>query len=102
MCGSPDRKNIFYGKHYRDGQDIDSIEKICRPIANNLLAIGIDYPLTIIYMPLKWCRFVYRLFEGIMGYNQYHPPGSSALPKNRVFAQFHAHQTSAMKEEILS
>ena len=61
----------------------------------------INYPLTIIYMPLKWCGFVYRLFESIMGLYQYYPSNSSPVPKNRLFAQFHAPQTTSMKEEIL-
>ena len=101
LVANLDRKNIFYATSFREGHDADSIENICRPIANNLLTMGIDYPLTIIYMPLKWCGYVYRLFESIMGINQYYPPASLPVPKNRLFAQFHAPQTSAMKEEIL-
>ena len=101
LVANPDRKNIFYEKHFRAGQDIDSIESICRPIANDLLNVAIDYPLTIIYMPLKWCGVVYRLFESILGTNQYYPPGCLPLPKHRLFAQFHAPQTKIMKEEIL-
>ena len=101
LVANPDSKNIFYATSFREGHGADSIENICRPIANNLLTMGIDYPLTIIYMPLKWCGYVYRLFESIMGINQYYPPGSLPVPKNRLFAQFHAPQTSAMKEEII-
>ena len=52
-------------------------------------------------MPLKWCGFVYRLFESILGTNQYYPPGCLPLRKHRLFAQFHAPQTKIMKEEIL-
>jgi hypothetical protein len=29
----------------------------------------ITYPLTIIYMPLRWCGFIYRLVEMILGKN---------------------------------
>jgi hypothetical protein len=71
------------------------------PIAHDLLQLKLDYPLTIIYMPLRWCGFIYRLFESVLGVDQYYPPGSLALPKNRLFAQFHAPQTAKMKEEIL-
>ena len=63
--------------------------------------MNVAYPLTIIYMPLRWCGFLYRLFESVLGADQYYPPGSLALPKNRLFAQFHAPQTAKMKEEIL-
>ena len=52
-------------------------------------------------MPLKWRGHVYRLFDRILGINQYYPPGFLPVPKNKLFAQFHAPQTSAMKEEIL-
>ena len=63
--------------------------------------MNIVYPLTIIYMPLKWCGFVYQIFERILGVNQYYPTGSIPIPKNRLFAQYHAPQTDTMKEEIL-
>ena len=36
-----------------------------------------------------------------MGINQYYPPGSLPVPKSRLFAQFHAPLTGAMKGEIL-
>ena len=101
LVANPDRKNIFYEKLFRHGQDIDAFEDICRPIAHGLLQMKVAYPLTIIYMPLKWCGFIYRLFESVLGADQYYPPGSLALPKNRLFAQFHAPQTAKMKEEIL-
>jgi hypothetical protein len=103
LVANPDRRNIFYEKCFRKGQDIDSIENICRPIANDLMNMTINYPLTIIYMPLKWCGFVglYRQFESIMGLYQYYPSNSSLVPKNRLFAQFQAPQTTSMEEEIL-
>ena len=85
LVANPDRKNIFYEKIIRHGQDIDAFEDICRPIANDLLCMKVDYPLTVIYMPLRWCGFIYRLFEIILGVNQYYPAGSLALPKNRLF-----------------
>ena len=93
--------NIFYEKTFRHGQDIDAFEDICRPIAIDLLNMKINYPLTMIYMPLKWCAFVYRLFESILDIHQYYPVGAMPLPKNRLFAQFHAPQTAKMKDEIL-
>ncbi len=98
---NPNNTNIFYEISFREEHDVDSIGNICQPIVNNLLTMGIDYPLTIIHMPLKWCGFVYRLFESIIGINQYYQVGSLPVPKNRLFAQFHAPQTSNMKEEIL-
>ena len=101
LVANPDQKNIFYEKIFRHGQHIDTFEDICRPIAQDLLQMQVAYPLTIIYMPLKWCGFIYRLFESVLGVHQYYPPGSLPLPKNRSFAQFHAPQMVKMKEEIL-
>ena len=41
------------------------------------------------------------LFQSILGQNQYYPEGAPAIPENRLFAQFHAPQTSQMKVQIL-
>ncbi len=98
---NPDRPNIYYEKHFREGNDIEAIEKIIMPIAKDLLKSTIEYPLTIIYLSLRWCGFAYRLFEHVMGNAQYYPSGSDAVPNNRLFAQFHSPQTQSMKDNIL-
>ena len=71
------------------------------PIAYQLLTSKRNFPLTVIYLPLRWCGFAYRLFQSILGQNQYYPEGAPAVPENRLFAQFHAPQTSQMKVQIL-
>jgi len=98
---NPDRKNICYKKILRSGQDVDSIQSILIPIAEALLKKKIEYPLTIVYIPLRLCGFAYKLFEHVLGDEQYFPPGCASVPSNRLFAQFHAPQTNQMKEEIL-
>ena len=60
-----------------------------------------NYPLTIIYLPLKWCGAAYNLFCEILGNFQYFPEGCARVPQNRLFAQYHAPQTERMKREIL-
>ncbi|XP_028416395.1 putative ATP-dependent DNA helicase Q1 [Dendronephthya gigantea] len=60
----------------------------------------IEFPLTIVYVPLRLCGFAYKLFEHVLGSEQYYPTGSHR-PANRLFAQFHAPQTEEMKKEIL-
>ena len=52
-------------------------------------------------MNLKWCGFAYKLFDKILGDNQYYPSGAKAIPENRIFSQFHAPQTTKMKKHIL-
>lgn len=96
VVANPDRANIMYTKLFRYGQDVDAIKAILVPVANGLLQLKIQYPLTIVYIPLKLCGFAYKLFEHVLGDKQYFPPGSSKIPANRVFAQ-----TSQMKDEIL-
>ena len=53
VVGNPDRKNIYYEKYFRHGQEIDAVEGILYPIAKGLLKDKTDYPLTVIYIPLK-------------------------------------------------
>ena len=101
VIGNPDRTNIFYEKLFRHGKDADSIEAILKPIALALSKETISYPLTVIYISLKWCGFAYKLFEHILGIKQYYPENALAIPENRLFAQFHASQTQQMKDQIL-
>ena len=93
VVGNPDRKNIFYEKHFRFGSDMDSVISILMPMAKSLLHDQINYPSTIVYIPLKWCGFAYRIFESILASKQYFPVGSMAIPENHLFAQFHLPQT---------
>ena len=37
----------------------------------------------------------------MLGTKQYYPDGSLTIPENRLFAQFHASQTTQMKDQIL-
>lgn len=38
VVANPDRKNIFYEKYLRKGQDVDNIGEICRPYNNLYVA----------------------------------------------------------------
>ena len=89
VIASPNRPNIFYEKVFRKGEDIEVFEAILHPI-------------TILYLPPKWCGFAYKFFGRELGKEQYYPLNSAAKPENRLFAQFHAPQTIAMKEQILT
>ena len=101
VIGNSDRTNVFYQKIFRHGNDMESSKSILKPIAKKLLKEKIKYPITVIYLPLKLCGFAYTLFEYVLGDSQYYPEGSSKIPENRLFAQFHASQTKLMKEQIL-
>ena len=73
VVGNPDRTNIMYKKHFRVGLDVDSLMSILTPMPQDLLQENICYPLTIIYIPLKWCGYAYKIFECVLGINQYYP-----------------------------
>lgn len=93
-------KIFFYKKGFRRG-DVDFVKSILSTVAHDLLKNKTEYPLTVIYMPLRLCGFAYKLFEFVLGAQQYFPPGSAAIPGNRLFAQFHSSQRTEMKDEIL-
>ena len=102
VIASPNRANIFYEKVFCEGEDIDffcgNFETNCSQIEGK----KVDYPLTIFYLPLKCCGFAFKFLEKQLGHDQYYPSTSEALPENRLFAQYHATQTRAMKDQILT
>ena len=101
MFISRNHRNITYHKYKRTGQGIDSLIEILTPMAKNLIEEKMNFPLTIIYLPLRWCGFAYKVFESVLGHKQYYPESSLLIPQNRLFAQFHSPQTKDIKDEIL-
>ena len=80
---------------------VDSYYDILLPIAKSLKEESINYPLTLIYLPLFWCGQAYKLFERVLKEKQYYPKDSLQIPENRLFAQFYSPQDSQMKSVIL-
>ena len=101
VIGNLNRPNIFFAKVFREGSDYQAYVNILQPIANSLLEQGTKYPLTLIYLPLPWCGKAYKLFENTLKEKQYDPEEGPFIPENRLFGQFHAPQTTKMKETIL-
>ena len=99
VIGNLNRENIFLHKSKRKPAKTGSIgfEELLSPIANDLKEQLIDYPLTIIYLPLKWCGFAFNYFVEILGEKSYFPTTSAGNPKRCLFAQYHSPQTDAMK-----
>ena len=83
-----------------DTYGYESYENVLRPIAESLLRETVQYPLTIIYMKLKYCGFAYYLFDQILNENQYHEQGNG--PPIHLFAQSHSQKTTRMKKEIIA
>ena len=63
VIASPNRAILFYEKVFREGEDIDFFVKNLEPIAAELKGREVDHPLTIFYVPLKWCGFALLLFN---------------------------------------
>ena len=97
------RPNIFIEKKKRKptSANEESFESILLPIAKELKESLIQFPLTIIYLPLKWCGYAFKLFLEELGDKSY-VPSDERIPKNCLFAQYHSPQTEEMKLEILS
>ncbi|XP_028413595.1 ATP-dependent DNA helicase Q-like SIM [Dendronephthya gigantea] len=98
---NPNRENIYLGKKVRssDHKKFESYNEILGPVAKELLIKKENYPMTIIYMKLKYCAHAYRLFERILQDEQY--VNGCEEPMARLFAQFHSPQTSRMKRELI-
>ena len=103
VIGNLNRDNIFLHKSKRKPAKTGSIafEELLSPIANDLKKQLISYPLTIIYLPLKWCGFAFNYFVDILGEKSYFPTTSAGDPKHCLFAQYHSPQTDAMKTMTL-
>ena len=92
ILGNVDRPIIFIGKYRRGPQrlGVGSFGSVLKPIAEQLKVDLTNYPLTIIDLPLKWCRAAYNLFCEILGNFQYFCEGCARVPQNRLFAQYRA------------
>lgn len=103
VIGNLNRENIFLHKDKRKPAKTGStgFEELLRPIANELKKQLIDFPVTIIYLPLKWCGFAFNYFVDTLGEKSYYPTTSAGDPKHCLFAQYHSPQTDAMKTIIL-
>lgn len=91
----PNKKVCLSKHHGNEGYD-----RILGPIAHELTIQRENYPMTIVYLKLKNCGNAYGSFERILGDKQY--VGETSEPPARLFAQFHAPQTSRIKKDILS
>ena len=63
VIGNPNRPNIFYKKVLRQGDDVDFYEEVLKPIALGLKEKKVDYPNTILYLPLRWCGVSFNIFK---------------------------------------
>jgi superfamily II DNA helicase RecQ len=101
VSANPNRANIYLEKKLRlsNHHAYGSYDQILVPIANNLAIQRENYPMTIVYLKLKYCGYAYRLFEGILKDKQY--SGNISDPVARLFAQFHGPQTKRMKKDII-
>ena len=60
VIANPNRSNIFYEKVFRQGEDVDFMVETLEPIVTQLKEKTVTYPLTVLYLPLKWCGFAFK------------------------------------------
>ena len=60
IIGNPDQPNVFYEKIVRKGTDLEFFQELLGKIASDLLQKKLDYPLTVLYLLLKWCGFAFK------------------------------------------
>ena len=102
VAAYPNRPNIYFDRKLRmsNHHGYESYDQILIPIANDLAQQREKYPMTIIYLKLKYCGYAYGLFERILMDNEF--VGKTKDSAARLFAQFHAPQTKRMKKSIIS
>ena len=102
VSANPNQKNIFLAKKTRMSNHhlYESYNDILLSIAVELSVQLEKYPMTVIYMKLKYCGYAYGLFEKVLNEKQY--VGETNDPAARLFTQFHEPQTNEMKKSIIS
>ena len=102
VAAIPIRSNIFYHKKMRmsNHHGYESYDQILIPIAKELALQREKYPMTIIYLKLKYYGYAFSLFEQILQDKQF--VGGTKDPAARLFAQFHAPQTKQMKKSLIA
>ena len=105
VVGNLDRPNIHFQKEKRKPSSTgeESYKAILLPIAKELKKSLTAYPLTLIYLPLRWCGYAFKLFMDELGEASYFlsPEKTEKSPENCLFAQYHSPQTDSMKQEIM-
>ena len=88
VARNPNRVNIYLDKKLRmsNHHGNESYDKILVLIANELAIQRENYPMTIIYLKLKYCGYAYGLFERVLKDKQC--VGETSEPSARLFAQF--------------
>jgi len=99
---SPNRKNLFISKATRgsNAAGLEGYDEILLPIAEGLREQREKYPMTIIYMTLKYCGYAYKLFSNHIG--NIYVGSENPSPKSCLIAQFHSSLYKDLKDEILS
>ena len=98
---TPNRSNVYIKKVKRlaSSQGYKSYDAILKPIAEKLNLLREKYPMTIIYLKLKYCGYAFRLFNTII-----EQPfcGTDNIPEARLFTQYHAPATKELKSCIIN
>lgn len=98
---NPDRPNIFIDVRTRlpNIKKIDKLNDMIEPLARQLKAQMLEFPLTIVYAEsLEAVGYFYQYTSNKLGKLQYI---GESCPENRIFAQYHTDYPESMKQHII-
>lgn len=97
---NPDRENIKYIKIERppSTQQLEHLDQLLRPIAEDLITNKDSYPITIFYTEIRLIGYCYWYLEKALGAKQY---VGGDKPEHRLFGQYHSTYTEEMKSIIV-
>lgn len=101
VIGNPNHPNIFYRKVFRKGDDMEFFEKLLEPRACDLKEKKVNYPTTVMDFPYAGVDLYSNTLKSNLLMSFAILTSAEAKPENRLFAQYHAPQTAAIKEQIL-
>ena len=88
ITANPDRPNIYNEKIFRKGKDFEFFVELLHNMATELKKSKLDYPLTIMYLQLKWCGFVLKYRASMWVMNTTDNCNEESNSMGRLFTTF--------------
>ena len=101
ILANPDRPNIYFSTSTRPDRGDDKLDKILRPLVEELKKERLQFPLTVVFGNLETISSCYAYFSYAMKKAQYEPAGATPKAVNRLFTQFHAQYPQKEKDRII-
>ena len=99
ILANPDHPNIYFSNSTRPDRGDDKLDKILRPLVEELKKERLQFPLTVVFGNLETISSCYAYFSYAMKKEQYEPAGATPKAVNRLFTQFHAQYPQKEKRQ---